>query len=205
MVISDTHCRHRSVKLPKGDVIIHAGDICYQGEKLEVEDFLRWFSQLNFKYKIFIGGNHDFFLEKARPGVLKKLIPENITYLKDCSIEIEGLKLWGSPYTPWFFNWAFNKHRGLQMKKEWGQIPLDTDILLTHGPPFGILDMVVNEQHVGCKDLLNRVLEVQPKVHVFGHIHESYGSKRLHGIRFYNACVLNESYELVNKPIVFEL
>lgn len=205
VAISDTHCRHRSLKLPKGDVIIHAGDISYQGERSELEDFLKWFSQLDFEHKIFIGGNHDFFLEKAKPTVLKKLIPENVTYLKDCSTELGGIKVWGSPYTPWYFNWAFNKHRGLQMKKQWSQIPDDTTLLLTHGPAFGILDTVINERHVGCKELLDRVMTLKPKVHVFGHIHESYGSKKLQGVRFYNACMLNESYELVNKPIVFEL
>lgn len=184
---------------------MHAGDICYQGQETEVQDFLNWFSQLNYRFKIFIAGNHDFFMERAKPARLKKMIPENICYLKDSGVEFEGLKFWGSPVTPWFFNWAFNKHRGAAMKKHWELIPSDTEILITHGPAFGILDTVINEQHVGCKDLLNRVKEIQPKVHIFGHIHEAYGNKRMSGTRFYNACVLNECYELVNKPFVVEL
>ena len=126
-------------------------------------------------------------------------------YLKDEAIDIKGIKIWGSPYTPWFFKWAFNKRRGEALAEHWKNIPGDADLVLSHGPPFGILDMVINEQHAGDRDLLKKLLEVKPKVHVFGHIHESHGMVKRQGIRFVNACVLNESYELVHKPIVFDL
>ncbi len=126
-------------------------------------------------------------------------------YLQDEEIIVEGIKIWGSPYTPWFYRWAFNKKRGTALATQWNKIPPDTDILLTHGPVHGVLDTVVNEQHAGDKDLLKRIIEVKPKVHVCGHIHESYGVTKRYGIRFINACVLNESYELTHKPIVFEL
>ncbi|MDQ3277659.1 MAG: hypothetical protein M3Q06_05000, partial [Bacteroidota bacterium] len=116
-----------------------------------------------------------------------------------------GIKIWGSPYTPWFYRWAFNKKRGEAMARHWDSIPADTDFILTHGPVYGILDQVQSEQHAGDRDLLNKVLVVKPKVHVFGHIHESYGTIKRFGIRFVNACVLNESYEPANKPIQFEL
>jgi Icc-related predicted phosphoesterase len=193
------------LRLPKGDVILHAGDITSRGEKREIEDFLNWFGKLPYAHKIFIAGNHDFFFEKEKDTLIQKLIPETVHYLKDSELMIDGIKIWGSPYTPWFYRWAFNKRRGAPLAIHWEKIPADTDILLTHGPVFGILDMLLNEQHAGDKDLLKKILEVKPKAHVCGHIHESYGMIKRNGIKFINACILNESYELVNKPLVFEV
>lgn len=204
VAISDTHSRHRQVKLPKGDILLHAGDISYKGRKEELIDFLDWFSVQKFSYKIFIAGNHDFFLEQAGQTEIEKLIPEGVTYLNDSGITINGIKIWGSPVTPWFHNWAFNRHRGKAINKHWELIPGDTHILITHGPVFGFLDQVINEQHVGCQDLLRHVLTIKPKVHLFGHIHESYGSIRRSGIHFINASLLNEHYEMTNRPISFD-
>lgn len=203
VAISDTHCRHRSLRLPKGDVLLHAGDVGYRSNRHEIIDFLDWFSKQPFTYKIFIAGNHDFFFEKEKEAELKSMLPEHVYYLKDEAVCINGINIWGSPYTPWFFRWAFNKRRGESLRNHWKLIPENTDVVLTHGPVYGILDTVVNDQHAGDVDLLRRVLEVKPKVHVCGHIHEGYGTVRRHGIQFINASVLNEAYELVNKPIVF--
>jgi Icc-related predicted phosphoesterase len=205
VAISDTHCRHRSLKLPKGDVLLHAGDISYRSTKQEIVDFLDWFAKQPFSHKIFIAGNHDYFFEREKQASIREMLPEGVHYLKEESIMIQGIKIWGSPYTPWFYRWAFNKQRGAAMAKHWTTIPADADLLLTHGPVYGILDQVLNEQHAGDRDLLRKVLEIKPKVHVCGHIHESYGMLKRFGIKFINACVLNESYELTNKPVVFEL
>ncbi|MFL5810882.1 MAG: metallophosphoesterase family protein [Flavisolibacter sp.] len=205
LAISDTHGRHHNIRLPKADVLIHAGDISYHGKKEEVINFLQWFSKQKAEYKIFIAGNHDFYLEHAKPEQLEALIPEGVIYLKDSGINIDEIKIWGSPVTPWFYNWAFNRHRGEEIRKHWDLIPANTNLLITHGPVYGFLDMVINEQHVGCQDLLRTVLTVQPKVHVCGHIHESYGSIKRSGIRFINASVVNEQYELANKPIFFDI
>lgn len=205
VAISDTHCRHRSLKLPKGDVLLHAGDVCYQSSREEVVDFLDWFGKLPHPHKVFIAGNHDFFFEKENPASLKSMLPQGVHYLKDEATVIDGLKIWGSPYTPWYYRWAFNKKRGEPMAKHWSKVPDDTDVLLTHGPAYGILDTVLNEQHAGDKDLLSRILVVKPKVHVCGHIHEAYGTAKKHGIKFINACVLSEGYGLLNKPVVFDL
>ena len=205
VAISDTHCRHHNIRLPKADVLLHAGDISYRGKKEESIDFLEWFAKQDFQYKIFIAGNHDFYFEKEKVDVVGKLIPKEIIYLNDSGITINGINIWGSPITPWFFNWAFNRHRGGPIRKHWNLIPGNTHVLLTHGPVYGFLDMVINKQHVGCQDLLQKVLAIQPKVHVCGHIHESYGSIKRSGIKFINACLLNERYEPSNKPIVFEL
>jgi Icc-related predicted phosphoesterase len=203
--IADTHSRHRAVNLPKGDVLIHGGDISYRGERMEVEDFLSWFAKQDFEYKIFIAGNHDFLFEKIKEKELEKMIPPEIIYLNDSGVKINGLNVWGSPITPKFFNWAFNRTRGEAIKKHWKLIPSNTDLLITHGPPYGILDQVVNESHVGCVDLLQTVKNVKPKIHFYGHIHESYGIRNSEQTKFINACQMNELYELVNKPVVFEL
>lgn len=205
VAISDTHCRHNNLKLPKGDVLLHAGDVTYSGKRSEVVDFFNWFSCQKFTHKIFIAGNHDFFFEKAHVKELEELIPENVIYLNDSGITIDDVQIWGSPVTPWFYNWAFNRPRGTAIQHHWQLIPGNTDILLTHGPAFGILDKVVNSNSAGCKNLLQKIQEIKPKVHVCGHIHESYGLVNRFGVKFINASVLNESYELVNTPIVFEL
>lgn len=204
VAISDTHCRHQSLKLPKADAIIHAGDFTYRGDKEEVTDFLNWFSRLKYRHKIFIAGNHDFFFERKEKEV-PAIVPEGVTYLKDSGITIQGISIWGSPVTPWFYSWAFNRQRGVEIKKHWKLIPKNTDVLITHGPVYGILDTVVNEKKVGCKDLLSTVFEIKPKVHVCGHIHEGYGKMEKEGIQFINASVLNENYELTNQPVVFEV
>lgn len=205
VVLSDTHAHHRNIRLPRGDVLIHAGDVSYRGEKLEIEDFLNWFSRQDFATKIFIAGNHDFFLESAQPKELQRMIPENVIYLNDSGVVVHGIHIWGSPVTPKFHNWAFNRTRGEAIRKHWGLIPENTDVLITHGPPYGILDQVANESHVGCKDLLNKVNQLRPKVHVFGHVHESFGLLRKNGTLFINACLTTENYELVHKPVVFSL
>ncbi|WP_121355161.1 metallophosphatase domain-containing protein [Flavisolibacter nicotianae] len=205
VAISDTHCRHRSLRIPKGDVLLHAGDIGYRSTREEVIDFLDWLGKQPHLYKIFIAGNHDFFFEREKLSVIQKMLPDGVHYLKDEAVVLNGIKVWGSPYTPWNYRWAFNKRRGEPLEKQWRNIPHDTDVLLTHGPVYGILDTIYNDQHAGDKDLLNRVLAVKPKAHVFGHIHESYGSVKRQGIQFVNACLLNEAYELANKPLVFEV
>ena len=191
--------------LPKGDVLLHAGDLSYKGRREEVVDFLEWFSRQPFAHKIFIAGNHDFFFEKNAAADIEALIPAGVTYLNDSGTSINGLQVWGSPVTPFYFNWAFNRTRGEAIRKHWDLIPPDTGLLLTHGPVFGFLDLVSNEQHVGCQDLLRKVLTLQPRAHVCGHIHESYGHIKRAGVAFINASVVNERYELVNRPIVFGL
>lgn len=205
VAISDTHGKHRSIVLPRGDVLIHTGDVSHRGRKDEIIDFMNWFEKQKFAYKIFIAGNHDFYFEKAKPAEISQLIPETIIYLNDSGVELNGIRIWGSPITPYFFNWAFNRKRGDEIRKHWELIPPKTDLLLTHGPVYGFLDQLVNEQHAGCQDLLRVVLTLKPRVHICGHIHESYGIIIRSGIKFINASVVNEHYELVNHPVVFEI
>ena len=203
--ISDTHGSHRNLELPSGDMLIHAGDISKRGLKSEVLDFLDYFSALDFEHKIFIAGNHDFFFEKETVEDIAKIIPPNVIYLNDSGIEIEGINIWGSPIQPWFYDWAFNRQRGAKIAKHWDLIPDNTDILITHGPPMGILDKVVGGEHVGCQDLTNRIKGLNLKMHVFGHIHEAYGSQKEDGTEFINASVLDVKYRLMNPAFVREL
>lgn len=205
VIISDTHGQHNNLTLPKGDVLIHAGDISQRGKENEIIDFLNWFSNCDFKYKIFIAGNHDFFFEETLEKDIQKIIPENIIYLCDSGVEVENIKIWGSPITPWFFDWAFNRHRGNQIEYHWQLIPSDIDILITHGPVFGKLDKTSRGENVGCEDLLHIIESIKPKVHICGHIHEGYGQTTSSKTKFINASVLDEKYALVNPPITFEL
>jgi Icc-related predicted phosphoesterase len=203
-LISDTHGAHRLLSLEGGDILIHSGDLCNRGTEIEAISFLQWFEKQDYTHKIFIAGNHDFFFEKTTEMDLLDLIPSNITYLNDSGVEIDGIKIWGSPITPTFFNWAFNRDRGAAIKLHWDLIPLDTDILITHGPPSETLD-TVNYMHVGCEDLRDRIQIVKPKIHVFGHIHEGYGFVHKEGTDYYNAACMTARYDLDNMPIHIEL
>jgi Icc-related predicted phosphoesterase len=203
--ISDTHTQHHKLNLPAGEMLIHAGDISSRGAEHEVLDFIEWFGEQDFKYKIFIAGNHDFFFEKFTKQEIDKLLPKGVIYLQDSGVEIEGIKIWGSPISPWFFDWAFNRHRGEDIAKHWALIPKDTDVLITHGPVFDVLDETIGGEKVGCKDLLKTLKDLQLKAHICGHIHEAYGMQEIGSTKFINASVLNQRYWMVNEPVVFEL
>lgn len=211
--ISDTHEQHRQLQIPDGDLLIHAGDITYSGEPHAIRDFLSWFCDQPHKHKIFIAGNHDFWFEEAT----KELFPNNkkwqgLTFLNDDGCEIDGFKIWGSPITPTFGNWAFMRPRGDSIAEVWHKIPLDTDILITHGPPQNILDLTPprwGSKNAGCYDLAKKVAVVAPKLHVFGHIHHGYGRLDVNFGKgktvFVNASSCNEEYDPVNPPIVVDL
>ncbi len=203
VAISDTHGKHAKLNLPEGDMIIHAGDVSSGGLISEIKPFLDWYGQLPYKYKVFIVGNHDFLAEN-NPTIFRKMIPDNLIYLEDSAVTIEGIKIWGSPITPWFYNWAFNRQRGNDIASYWAKIPTDTDILVTHGPAYNVLDKTTRGELTGCKDLLERIDEIKPAFHIFGHIHEAYGVEKLNDTTFINASVLNLQYQLKNEPIVFE-
>jgi len=205
--ISDTHTKHRELTkdLPGGWMIIHCGDISNRGYISEINEFTEWFSHLPYEHKIFIAGNHDFGFEDVRHyNDPAPIIPDGVIYLEDEMVEIDGIKIYGSPWQPRFYNWAFNVDRGEAIAKKWKLIPGDADIVVTHGPVFGILDDTVQGLRVGCEDLYQRIMDIKPKIHACGHIHYGYGLKDHDGITFVNASSLGERYTYDNKPIVLD-
>lgn len=199
--ISDTHGLHHLMKpLPEGDLLIHAGDITEYSTQDEVDQFISWFDKQPFTYKIFTGGNHDFALEHTAGGLVSG---NNTFFLNNSSVEIYGLKIYGSPITPYSLDMAFNRRNGEELQAEWNKIPHDTDILITHVPPEGMLD-----NGGGCPYLADTLKNYHPKLHVFGHIHNGYGKVEAQATTYVNASLANEKdimdmeYRLVNKPVV---
>ena len=220
--ISDTHGKHNLLNkdLPGGDILIHSGDFMNGGyEFQEAIDFLEWFDKINiYTDKIFIAGNHDRVFENIPPWVENNL-PKypTIEYLQDESwvdyydghngdTPEDNIRIYGSPWQPEFYNWAFNLPRnGEAMKAKWDAIPDNTDILITHGPPYGHLDIPGGHTiRVGCEMLRYRVDQIKPKIHVFGHIHGGAGYYFNGHTHFINASVLNESYMYTNLPLTIE-
>lgn len=200
--ISDTHGLHRELVVPPGDLLIHAGDITMNSKPEWVyRHFDIWLGELPHPHKIVVPGNHDWLLEDpARCGVIT-----NAVLLVDSGVEIEGIKIWGSPVTP-LYGGAFGKSRPDERKKHWAQIPEGLDILITHGPPFAILDHSSrSERRKGCPELLEAVFRAFPRVHVFGHVHHGYGTLRTNDTLFVNASLMGEDGNLNRMPIVIDL
>jgi Icc-related predicted phosphoesterase len=213
--ISDTHTFEKKIQkhLIGGDTIVHCGDFMDTGRDLsQLKQFLKWFNGLkNYQDKILIAGNHDRLFQDYDEETVFELVSEyeDIIYLQDSGIKyVEGkdiVNIWGSPWQPEFNGWAFNLPRGgYELEKVWNKIPKNTDLLITHGPPQGILDTSgepYNKNLLGCNLLAKRVKEVKPKIHVFGHIHGSHGYKFDGHTHYINASMLNERYEVAYKPI----
>lgn len=199
--ISDTHERNLG-EIPDGDVLVHCGDFSIRRDTmLSLELLNEEFKKLPHKYKILVPGNHDWCFEDNYEEACK-VFTEG-TVLINRSIEIEGIKFYGTPDQPIFYNWAFNK-TAEELIKSYSKIPEGTDVLITHTPPLWILDEV-SRGHVGSEELYNRVLEINPKLHIFGHIHEGYGITEINDITFINAAICDEWYSPVNEPIVFDI
>lgn len=226
--ISDTHNLHvyqrGSLAVPEGDVLVHCGDATMRGTYEEVALFATWFAAFPHKHKIFVPGNHDWIFEERLKeyGEHAHWDIDWADCLIDNGVTIDGVKFWGSPWQPEFCNWAFNLPRGPELKKHWDLIPADTDVLITHSPPLGILDGIRRQEwkydkkldrveptwiteHVGCADMWQAVRRVKPQLHAFGHIHVGYGQVFLDGTHYVNCAVANEKYMLAHPPIVVDL
>lgn len=205
-------------KIPECDIFIHAGDICpctnhdinFQRKWLNIS-FRRWLNKIPAKHKIFIAGNHDLIFEDQ-----PQMIPDDLswTYLQDSGIEIEGLKFYGSPWTLFFNDWSFNSPphdplKRLFMQEKWKVIPHNTDIFITHGPAQGYGDLVQDDsgryEHVGDSDLLRKIYEIKPKLHLFGHIHSQHGIYNFNDVIMINASYINEEYKPTYKIIELEI
>ena len=171
-----------------------------------MESFAKWLREQPFKHKVVIPGNHDLFVERSPMTARALMRGDGIHFLIDEEVVIDGVKFWGSPWQPWFHDWAWNAQRGPDIAQHWDRIPKDTKVLITHGPPFGILDTVDRGGFsVGCEELAKKVIAIAPKVHVFGHIHEGYGMLDFHGIKFVNAAAQNFNSDTLNPPIVVDI
>jgi len=213
--ISDTHTKHNQITkdLPGGDILIHAGDISSMGYKHEIENFCKWFDGLdNYDTKVFIAGNHDWGFQN-HPEQTMQIINSYkwFNYLQDELFMVgenydDMIKIYGSPWQPEFHNWAFNLPRmGDQLKAKWDLIPMNTDILITHGPAWGYVDKVVGQtKNLGCELLADRIKVVKPKIHVCGHIHSGHGYVFDGDTHYINASVLDESYYYNNEPLSVE-
>lgn len=217
-IISDTHEKHSELNLEPGDLLIHCGDFTNKGNYFKIRDFLDWMVKQPFKYKVFVAGNHEVGLDKGpnREGKLDLIdsfvkMNEGFHYLENSSISIEGLKIYGSPITPEFYSWAFNVRRGAKIAKYWSMIPDDTNILITHGPPMGILDFAENDwgepERAGCQDLRARIEQLKNlKLSAFGHLHrQGCSSAKLNDKIFVNAAMCDDKHQINRMPITIEL
>lgn len=207
-IISDSHMQHKHIGIMKyeADVLIHCGDITGRGSVQAITDFMTWFKELDqFKNKIFIAGNHDWLFEKNN-NLARELVPDNVIYLEDEEVVIDGVKFYGTPVQKHFCGWAFNRDESI-LAQHWMAVPDDTDVLITHSPPYSILDLVPRQGEChGSPSLYKEIMErIKPKVSLFGHIHEGYGIKVIDNITFINASNLNGDYECVNEPILIEI
>lgn len=175
VAVADTHLFHIDLDpVPDGDVFVHAGDLCRGGDLDELRLVVEWLNDLPHPHKLVVAGNHDFCFERRAPAA-EALIGGVCTYLRDSGATVDGVRFWGSPWQPWFYDWAFNLRRGPALAAVWAKIPDATQVLITHGPPRGIGDRTHDGRQEGCDDLLLALDRVQPALHLFGHIHEARG------------------------------
>jgi Icc-related predicted phosphoesterase len=215
--ISDTHCQLEKVSIPDGDILVHSGDLTYSGNIKEISKELFELSKHRGRFKeiVLVEGNHDW-LGFHNPTYMDEMCKDNgITLLRDSGKIIDGVNFYGVPWQPEFRNWAFNLPRGKALKEKWDLIPDDTNVLITHGPPMGIMDGVekfncqkgeIEIEHVGCVDLYNKAIQLKElKIHVFGHLHFGYGTQKLGNTTFINASTCTEQYRPTNSPIIISI
>jgi len=191
--LSDTHgCHHRLRDLPEADVVVHSGDFCMVGTEAEAIDFLNWFCDLPYRHKIFICGNHDDCLYSANIGGLDA----NVHYLCNSGMEIDGVKFYG---VPMFMGDCITDRQSRNIAR----IPADTDVLITHTPPYGILDFADGINY-GSEEILERLTAIHPQLHLFGHIHICHGITEINGTTYSNGAIMNGSYTELNAPNLIE-
>lgn len=207
--ISDTHGDHDAVDLPAGDVLIHAGDITAHGTELDLLRFLDWFGSRDVEHRLFVAGNHDTFLEQHPERTARLAREAGVTWLNDSGCRAAGIEFWGSPITPRFLDWSFMREPGADIERHWARIPAETQVLITHGPPHGILDGVERlngtSDKTGCPSLLTHLDRIRPAVHLFGHIHEGYGRVVRNGIEHLNISTMDREYRIANAPVIIAI
>lgn len=219
VIISDTHEKHREIKIPDGDILIHCGDFTNRGSDNAIRNFLNWFSEQPHTNKIFICGNHELGTDREPTRTQKLEIiksftdkDKNLHYLENSTITIDGFEIYGSPHTPLFHFWAWNVNRGADIAKCWKKIPDTTQILIQHGQPYGIFDLIDDEfddarSHQGCKDLMDRIDNLPNlKLVAGGHLHLQGGNKTiLNNKIFVNAAICDDYHQPTRNPVVVDL
>lgn len=218
VTISDTHTYEQSVVVPDGDILIHSGDATFRGYEHEVRAFGEWFRAQPHRWKIFVAGNHDTSFEDQPTQALEWFYGDkgnslnrassDTIYLLDESITLdvdgESVSIYGAPWQPWFYDWAFNIKRAEDLKAVWDKIPKGTDILVTHGPAYKLADTNQEGEHCGCRELRKAIQRVKPKLHVCGHIHEGYGVSKWGDTIVANSSICTRRYKPTNEPLIFE-
>lgn len=207
VALSDIHGQWDGLEIPSGDVLVFAGDTLRHGTLIELAQFNAWLEKLPHQHKLVIAGNHDRCFEREHS--LARGLLTNATYLEDEEIVIDDIKFYGSPWTPQFYDWAFMLERGSEIAEKWKNIPRDTDVLITHGPPHRILDAAYRRdptgaysvEIAGCEALREVVNKLPLKAHIFGHIHRAHGTEGV----FHNVAICNEDYDPVNPITEIEL
>ena len=206
-ITSDTHGKHWQMpEMPEADIFIHAGDFMNSGRyEDEITSFNSWLESIPLpkERKLICGGNHDIRFDEThresspRCAAQARALLTNGTYLQDEATVLDGVKFWFSPHTPEFLGWGFNAKRGEEISAKWKMIPDDTQFLITHGPPMGILDKSQQwGDNLGCADLLSRIRELSDlRYHIFGHIHGGRGRLTVDKTEFINASFLDETYK----------
>lgn len=224
VLISDTHTMHNKIAMPEGDVLLHTGDFTFMGLKHKVECFNKWLASLPYEHKVVIAGNHEFTFDLGIEFQVKNMLSkspdydptlphkdiknvlQDCIYLEDEEIELYGYKIYGTPWQYIFHKGAFQREEEERVKI-FSKIPEDVDILMTHTPPSGVLDLLYDgKSHVGDTALKTVLDKRNFLINCFGHIHEDYGALcDEKGRIFVNSSALDENYRVKHKPVVFDL
>ena len=190
VALADVH-NNEQLHVPDGDLLLIAGDLTGSGTLRQMARFSAWLRKLPHRHKVVIAGNHDFCLDRVNERLEAETMlgGDGIVYLRDQSVTIDGLHIYGSPWQPWFHDWAFNLSRGPEIRQKWDQIPEKVDIFLVHGPPQGFGDLTSRGEHAGCEEMLVALERQRPRVTFFGHIHEAPGTWLHQGLTFVNCTV----------------
>jgi Icc-related predicted phosphoesterase len=207
--ISDTHGKHRQINIPECDILIHAGDESLYGDRDEIEDFGEWLNEQNAGHIIWTPGNHSVEFEKRLPysrNWLLGVCPAANILINE-TIEIEGIKIFGSPYTPFFMDWGFQAARTEEeqifrriphIQEFWDLIQPGTDIIVTHGQPYRVLDQLPSGEFIGDYNLMATIIDIKPDLVIGGHIHSAHGQEHIDGTSFYNVSICDERYLPIN-------
>lgn len=200
-IISDTHRKHREVTIPDCDILIHCGDFCsFQRSDLQtLDDADAWFAESPATHVVCVGGNHDFPLQSREFRFAHAL------FLEDALAVVAGLTIYGSPWCPDLSGFAYYATSD-QLLERWRQIPAGIDVLITHTPPFGILDLPTSGTvNLGCRHLREELKRIRPKLHVFGHVHASHGMNKTPDTDYINAAIVGgQNFEVRHTPTVIE-